>query len=581
MRTIAQVDFGLYDVTARGDSNPVSDAAQPFCNILTDLKLDEVPEQKKYGTLEKNQFLMDKTFSLFPDFPDEEPFWGLWSKVQSGEDGQFSEPPVLEITFTQPHSSAGITLHFYAPTQDFATGVTIKWYGDKLLRTARFTPDKVDYYCQCKVENYTKIVLTFTKVNRPGRYLKLSGIDYGVFMSFKGAEVVNANVLEEVDILSDEISINTLNLTLYNRNGDFSVLNENGVLDVLQHKQKFTVYEEVKKSGSQETVKYNIGTFYLSGWENTSDTLASFTATDAIGLLDSAPYDGGIYDTTVPAMVADVLNGYEYELDPAFENETVKGYLPVGTKRNALQQLAFAIGAIVDCSRSDKIKIYSPVPLKSSQITHDRKWQGGKITLLPLITGVSVTAHQYVPSDAEEKIFGDTLGQGTHKITFSEPATELAITGGKLVETSTNFAVVSVETDGEVTITGKKYVDYQTVTICEAENIPANVQDNVLEVKDATLVSQDRALSVANRILAYYANRYEHTFKMVAGDEQLSNTLIVDSFGGKQIRGVLNQMKIDLSGGFVVDAKVVGTSIGGSSSDVYTTEIRAPERSWL
>ena len=52
------------------------------------------------------------------------------------------------------------------------------------------------------------------ETNRPGRYLKLAGIDYGVYLHFSGDEIIKARVLEECDPLSAEISINTLNLTL-------------------------------------------------------------------------------------------------------------------------------------------------------------------------------------------------------------------------------------------------------------------------------------------------------------------------------------------------------------------------------
>ena len=38
---------------------------------------------------------------------------------------------------------------------------------------------------------------------------------------------------------------------------------------------------------------------------------------------------------------------------------------------------------------------------------------------------------------------------------------------------------------------------------------------------------------MAARVLDYYAQRYEQTFRMVAGDEKLADRLIVESFGGE------------------------------------------------
>ena len=170
MRTNTRVEFGLFDVTARGDSTPSSAAAQPFCDLQTDLLLEERPPQTKYGTLEARQFLMDGSFELFPEEPAGS-FWGLWSRQQSGADGRFAEPPILELSFNEDHSSSGVTLHFYEPTGDWASDVLIQWYGPfgELLTSARCAPDAVDYYCSCKVTGYRSMKLTFSTFETKGK----------------------------------------------------------------------------------------------------------------------------------------------------------------------------------------------------------------------------------------------------------------------------------------------------------------------------------------------------------------------------------------------------------------------------
>lgn len=580
MRTNTRVHFGLYDVTARGDSQPACEQEQPFCSLERDLLAESIPALTKYGTLESHQFLMDGSFAIFPDDPAPE-YWGLWSLSQSGSDGRFAEPPILEITFTQEHSSAGLTLHFYEPTGDWASDVLIQWYGpnEELLGTGRFAPDAVDYYCAKKVEGYRRVKITFLATSRPGRYLKLSALDYGVSMTFSGKEVVTAHVLESIDPLSNELSINTLDLTLFNGSGAFSILNPNGVFDVLQHKQKFTVYEDVRQDDGQ-TVAHNMGTFYLSDWENSSDTLANFTATDAVGLLDSAPYEGGLYDTTAAQLAADILAGYDYELEEALRGVTVRGYLPSKTRRDALQQLAFALGAVVDCSRSDKIRIYRAPTRPSSLITYRRKWMGSKVTLRPLITGVEVTAHQYLAETEESELFRDTLTPGEHKVSFSSPCSVTGCTGAELLSHGVNSAVVKVEQSREVIVTGHKYQDQQTVVTRQASDLPPNVQDNVLQVTGATLVGTHNAAEIAAHILNYYAGRYEQSFTMLAGSEVLADMVVVESFGGEKVRGDIEQMEFDLTGGFVADTLVVGRRLN-TTAEAYAGEIRAGERSLI
>lgn len=585
MRTNTRVEFGLYDVTARGDSAPSCTTAKPFCNLGRDLLLESVPSQNKYGTLESEQWLMDGSFSFFPEVP-EQYFWGLWSTTQSDKNGVFADPPVLDITFTQDHSSSGLTLHFYIPTDDWASRIKIQWFSQDggLISTALFYPDAVDYYCAKKVENYRRIRIHFLETNRPGRYLKLAGIDYGVYLHFSGHEIVEAHVLEECDPLSSEISINTLNVSLYNKEGRFSILNPEGYFDVLQYKQKFTVWEDVKQDArSTGSVSYCMGTFYLSDWSNSGDTLADFSAVDAIGLLDGAPFDGGIYDTTAAELAEAILTGYSYTLDGSLAAERVQGYIAAGTRREALQQLAFAIGAVVDCSRGELIRI-APAPSKASgMITYDRKLQdGSKVTLNPLITAVAVTAHRYLPGEATEELYRDTLDPGIYRVTFNAPAVvdSLTVTGAELTESGVNLCTLTVAKAGEVCVTGRKYTDSTVVLRRTAANLPPNAQDNELTVTDATLVGPSRAEAVAVRVLEHYAQRYEQNFSMVAGDEKLADRLIIQSFGGEMVRGVLTKLEFDLTGGFLADVKVIGRRLT-SNAAAYAGEIHAGERSLI
>ena len=585
MRTNTRVEFGLYDVTARGDSAPSCTTAKPFCNLGRDLLLESVPSQNKYGTLESEQWLMDGSFSFFPEVP-EQYFWGLWSTTQSDKIGVFADPPVLDITFTQDHSSSGLTLHFYSPTEDWASRIKIQWFSQDggLISTALFYPDSVDYYCAKKVENYRRIRIHFLETNHPGRYLKLAGIDYGVYLHFSGHEIVEAHVLEECDPLSSEISINTLNVSLYNKEGRFSILNPEGYFDVLQHNQKFTVWEDVKQDArSTGSVSYCMGTFYLSDWSNSGDTLSDFSAVDAIGLLDGAPFDGGIYNTTAAELAEAILTGYSYTLDESLAAERVQGYIAAGTRREALQQLAFAIGAVVDCSRGELIRI-APAPSKASgMITYDRKLQdGSKVTLNPLITAVAVTAHRYLPGETTEELYRDTLDPGIYRVTFNAPAVvdSLTVTGAELTESGVNLCTLTVAKAGEVCVTGRKYTDSTVVLRRTAANLPPNAQDNELTVTDATLVGPGREEAVAVRVLEHYAQRYEQNFSMVAGDEKLADRLIIQSFGGEMVRGVLTKLEFDLTGGFLADAKVIGRRLT-SNAGAYAGEIHAGERSLI
>ena len=140
--------------------------------------------------------------------------------------------------------------------------------------------------------------------------------------------------------------------------------------------------------------------------------------------------------------------------------------------------------------------------------------------------------------------------------------------------------MVKVEQSGEVIVTGHKYQDQQTVVTRQASDLPPNVQDNVLQVTGATLVGTHNAAEIAAHILSYYAGRYEQNFTMLAGSEVLADMVVVESFGGEKVRGDIEQMEFDLTGGFVADTLVVGRRLN-TTAVAYAGEIRAGERSLI
>ncbi len=495
MRTKTAISFGLVDVTAKPDSTFIADDKQPFID-LTQLKRDEL-EIRKFATLEKDYFRLDGTFELFPDEPTEYNF-GLWSASMSGENGEFASPVVLAIEFSEPHSSLGLTFTFHEPTDDYCNSMNVKWYGasNDLLSDMNYEPDSTVYFADNPIENYEKIVITFYSTNKPYRYLKLSQLDFGQIKLFSGRDLISANVLEEVDPISSELRINTLNFTLYSEDAEFSILNPEGVFKLLQQRQPLKVYEYL------DGVKKNIGTYYLDEWENEDEYNINMTGMDLIGVIDGTNFAGGTYNN-VPAgvIIAEIMSSAdaEYELDESLGNKMLSGMIPVCTHREALQQVAFAIGGIADCSRTHKIKIYPMPNVVSGSIGKDRKFQGHKLKLKPLVTGVEVTAHNYINGEDHPQIFGV----------------------------------------------------YNT-------NLSPGDKSNVLTVEDATLVSNSNALEVAQRIYDYYQMRHQDEGETLLQNEECGQLVTIDNLNEQKIQGIVEKLDIDLTGGFIANAVITG-----------------------
>lgn len=572
-KTSVKIEFGLFDTTAKSDSNPSVTDSQPFVNV-EDLKLEKI-NVGKYATLEENQFLLDGNFDLFPDSPSSMQ-WGLWSNCMSNNEGLFAIPPQITFSFSQSHSSLGLTLVFYESTNDYSSEVNIIWcdHLNNIISEKIFYPTSAKMFVENKVDDYRKIVVTFIKTNKPYRYLKLSAIQYGLLKILNNDEIEKANILEEINPLSDEISINTLEFELHSENADFSILNPKGLFSLLQQRQKLRVIETV------DTNEINMGTFYLDDWSNDKENNSKMKAVDLIGIIDKTRFNGGIYqNTSASTIIQNIMlsANVEYSLDTAFNTVALSGYIPICTHREALQQVAFAIGAIVDCSREDKIRIYPPTHKPSSLIGYNKKFDSQTLKLKSLVTGVDVITHSYTKSDTVKELLNERLEVGSYRIEFSSPIHSVTATNATIIKYNVNFADIEVVKNSEVVLTGKEYIDNKQVVSRRTQNLSSGASPNVLKVENATLVSLSNAKSTAERIYDYYQNRYENEFSMVVGDEAVSDFVLVESMRNEKLRGIIETMNIDLTGGFIGKTKISGVRIE-TISGYYTGEIYTGER---
>lgn len=553
MKTSAEISYDLFDVTAKDDSHLSTNQKQSFI-ALDQLKKDSL-SIKKYGTMELNQFILDGTFHSFPDEPEQEDF-GLWSGEMSDSEGNFRLPIELTITFTENHSSLGLTFYF-SEAGDWPYRTNIKWYNGagELMHAQDYQPDSTVYVAEGQVEQYRKLVITFYGTNKPYRYLKLEAIDYGQKIVFDGQKLLSANLLEEIDPLSAEITINTLDFSIYTN--DFMILDPQGAYAYLQKKQAAVV------TGYMDGIKQNLGTFYMDEIESGSDKITTMKCLDSIGVMDQTEFKGDVY-FNIPAsnIISWIMSSAKvaYEFDNRL-NIPLSGHLPTCTHREALQQVAFAIGAIVDCSRSGKIKIYPYPTGVAGRIPYERKVDGHKLKMKSLITGVEVVAHSYLTGEEEQEVINDTFTAGTHEIIFDEPMHDLVVTGGTIAESNANYAKIFVSSSGTVVLKGKAYNKNTQVVGAYIADMPAGESANVLKIEDATLVGPSNAKTVADRIYHHYQNRYQSEGDILLNDEEPGQLRVMDSMNKRQLIGIVEALDIDLTGGFLANLRMSGKAV--------------------
>ena len=555
MKTQTLIEYGIYDVTAKSDSVPNTTDKQQFVDF-NDLKKNDI-EERKYATLEKNYFVLDGNSK---NMNGTETNMGWWSKSISNKNGEFETSPTLTLNFAnETHSSIGLSLKF--SKLDYPTHLKIQYYDaqDVMISEKEFYPDNYEYFCEDVVSRYKKIVLTFYTTSNPYRYIKLYSITYGRALLFLGDNLINANIVEEINVLSDEISINTLEFTVYTTDDRFNILNPQGIYKALQERQKLTVY---KLANNERT---NMGTFYLDTWKNDKEKMMNFTAIDLIGVIDKTTFMGNMYNnSTVETVINEVMTSAaiqeeNYTIDEELKNISVSGYIPICTHREALQQLLFSIGAVADCSRSDIINIYRVNEKEEPKvITKANTLQGTtEIEQGELITGVQVVAHNYKANSTQENLYEGNVQTGTHTITFSEPASNITCTNGTILQSGVNYVIVQTNSQANIVVKGYKYIDSTQNYMSEVEGLNPSEKRNVLKIESDYLINNTNAQEVATSVLNYYRNNYITRFDFILNDESAGENVVVEQKYENNLNGYVTKLDINMTGGFIANGEIV------------------------
>lgn len=557
MKTSTIIEYGAVDITAKADSTLSATDKQSFSN-LSNLKRANLRE-KKYSTLERNFFVLD---GKSENMADEVEDIALWSNSMTNDQGNFTTPPVLTITFTKVHTSIGLTLTFseYA----YCTNLKIQYYDGEntLIKEETYSPDNYDYFCEGVAENYKKIVITFYSLNMPHRYLKLYKILYGQAVLFEGENLVSANILEQLDVLSNELTVNTLDFTVYSNDDRFNILNPEGVYATLQERQSLSVYE-VKNDEI-----YDMGTFYIKEWKNKNNNKMEFKGIDLIGLLDGSTFDGGMYTSiTAEDLITSIFDsaGFSselYSIDSEIRNVTLTGYLPIMGSRDALQQVLFVLGAVANCARSDIINIYkidssaTPIEIERENIFKNSE----EIKQGELITGVKIKTHNYVRKAAEIEVFSGELPAGTSKVLFEEPVYDVTASSGTIDSFGTNYVIITLNSSRSVIIYGKPYKDNMRDIVIPKSNLIGDEKPNVLQIESIYLINNSNAQEIGQRIMNYYDGLYQSSFKHILDQENTGEAISVAERFGNVLNGYIRELDINLTGGYIsktkIDAKV-------------------------
>lgn len=437
---------------------------------------------------------------------------GWWSEQISQDDGSFEEPVVLIATAENLFTSIGITLMFDTINNVYANDVNIKWYrNNELISEKDFTPDSSIYLCQNKVEFYNKVEITFYSINMPQNRLKVHGIEYGFGAEFRGNELKSVKVTQQIDPLSSKIEINPCDFELIsNRNIEFS----------FQDRQPVEVYFD-------ETLRAKT---FIKNFKRKSKTQWSIQTEDYIGIMQDIPFYGGIYNGYNAVQLLEEIFSVAkvpFTIDAVFEDAVVSGYIPYTNCREALMQVAFAIGAVVDTSNREDVCVYPLSEELTQTIPLSRIMQGQNITNQTRLTKFELTSYKYTAMEDEIILYNaekDGSGENIF-IKFKEPVHSLSITNGSnIVERGVNYAIINASSD--CVLKGKKYEVVKTIFSKKNPLVLSTDTDNVVSVQNATLVSANNVDNLLERCYNYFVNTRQVNSKIAEGKHRTKGNAI-------------------------------------------------------
>ncbi len=468
-------------VNADEDAAVTSTAAQSFADPAL------VPfggAEGEYITGEPNVWVLDGTgVPLENDTPV-----AVWSLERSDENGDFASPPTLTFSFDNTYTLLGVTLVFGAGPDEIADHIRLTFYrGSTVLLQKEHFPNAVQFFAPGTVKVFDRITLEFLHTKQPLRYAKLAKFFFGVKREFEAGELERANVTCEISPISDVVAINTL---------DFVLRSSSDTSYIFQQKQPMSAYDRDKL----------LGVFYVDTAPQTGAHSYEVHAEDAIGVLDKSDFPGGVYTSkNAKELVLEILDGdFALDFPASLESKTVTGAIETCSRREALQQVAFALTACVDTSGTETVRFFI-LPTDTKPVPANRTYTSGTVGTEDIVTSVQLTAHTYT--------------QGT-------PSSG----------------------QGRVTINGVEYIHTETVTEVFNPLINSGEKRNVKKFTRATLVNPGNVDEVAAHLMDYYKNRRVYSGKIKLEGELPGDLLEIPTTWGQTLTGRVSRMDITLSG---------------------------------
>ena len=302
---IIDPDIAFQEATASGQA-PFSQAGQ-----LTDKDLDYGPA---YATLERNRWLLDGTFQVYPDDYQGTGQQGFASDVLSGDNGSFATPPWVQINFSNVSILQACSVYFpeadYDGLADTFTVEVLQGGTAYFTQTVSGNTESQIDFDGFTVQNPDAIRVTVSKWSLPGRRFRTPEIIPGLYESWSGDIIAAFTVVQQANFASTALPYGTCTLRMDNLDRRFEPRSKNGVFQSIEERQGIPVSIGVRLEDG--TAEYKpIGVYYqrAGGWTTGDNGITmQWDLVDIVGLIADREYiPPSTLPTTLGGWVASIV----------------------------------------------------------------------------------------------------------------------------------------------------------------------------------------------------------------------------------------------------------------------------------
>ncbi len=582
MKTSARAVFELTEEGVSQDATISSTNNSSFADI-SKLKTN-TSSYTPFMTLEHNINILDGTLDIYNSSNVN---FSYFSQSLSSDDRISNNQIVSQ--FSETHSIYGITFDF--GVNDFLDEIEVDYFnGNNLIKSYNLYPNSSKYIANTTADSFNKIVIKFKRTKFPRMFSRLQYLGFGKIYNWCD-EIITCNVTENINPISKEIKANTCQLTIYSDSDDFNMLNPNSDFLHLRKNQKINIY------ATYDGIEYHFGMFFLDSWDTSVKNVATFNLISPIGVLSRIscndgwfcvnPLPGRIGDTTYSALkkifdnyTSDIYSDLNYNVSTDLTTPLF-GIIPLADYRKVIQVIAFCSCAMVNDTRDGIIKISKIINNKSSTTIKLNDILGDvKISRNILPTILELHYYYYPIMDGftdsnYQRLVSITLEKGVNtKISSSKPIAWLRY------KTSSNDQWTQIQdfnlyyfyfTPTETNTYIFDFIEQQFDNLSfENFNLSDKINrvENIIKIDNESLIfhgidENENYTEFVSNIKSYY-NKVPFTaeFKFINdGTVKTGDVITVQTDLDYKIKGYLIEQNINLSGGMISKAKVIGDVI--------------------